>query len=72
MATFDENGNYIKTDWKDGDKITALRLNKMEAGIASACNDTAKYNNNIVLSSPNGTLFKIAVDDNGNLTASQI
>ena len=41
MATFDENGNYIKTDWKDGDKITALRLNKMEAGIASACNDSA-------------------------------
>lgn len=27
---FDEDGNYIKTDWQTGDKITASKLNKIE------------------------------------------
>lgn len=35
LDPFDENGNYIKTDWKDGDLITDSRLNKMEDGIYS-------------------------------------
>lgn len=31
---FDENGKYIKTDWKSGDIINADKLNKIESGIA--------------------------------------
>ena len=30
---FDNEGNYIKTNWKTGDRITAAKLNKIEAGI---------------------------------------
>ena len=39
MATFDENGNYIKTDWKAGDKITATKLNKIEESIEAVNNN---------------------------------
>lgn len=38
MASFDENGKYIKTDWKAGDKITATKLNNIEESI-EAVND---------------------------------
>lgn len=38
MASFDENGKYIKTDWKAGDKITSTKLNKIEESI-EAVND---------------------------------
>ena len=38
MASFDENGKYIKTNWKAGDKITATKLNKIEESI-EAVND---------------------------------
>lgn len=31
---FDENGKYIKTDWKSGDIVNADKLNKIESGIA--------------------------------------
>ena len=31
--TFDSQGNYNKTAWKTGDRITAAKLNKIEAGI---------------------------------------
>lgn len=30
MSNFDSNGNYNKTNWKTGDKITADKLNKIE------------------------------------------
>lgn len=30
---FDSQGNYNKTNWQTGDRITAAKLNKMEAGI---------------------------------------
>ena len=30
---FDAEGNYNKTDWRTGDRITADKLNKIEAGI---------------------------------------
>ena len=33
LNIFDEQGNYIKTDWVTGVKITAEKLNKMESGI---------------------------------------
>ena len=38
MASFDENGKYIKTNWKAGDKITATKLNKIEESIEQAMN----------------------------------
>ena len=31
--TFDSQGNYNKTTWETGDRITASKLNKIEAGI---------------------------------------
>ena len=33
LNTFDGNGNYIKTEWKDGDLITDSKLNKIEDAI---------------------------------------
>lgn len=33
---YDENGNYIKTDWKSGDLITEDRLNKIEDALYDA------------------------------------
>lgn len=33
IVIFDDQGNYVKTDWISGNKITTQRLNKMEEGI---------------------------------------
>jgi len=33
LQAFDSNGNYIKTDWKSGDLISANRLDKIEDAI---------------------------------------
>ena len=33
VNAFDEEGNYIETDWATGDKITASKLDKIEQGI---------------------------------------
>ena len=41
---FDENGKYIKTDWKSGDIINADKLNKIESGIAQIDNKLDKIN----------------------------
>ena len=30
LDVFDNNGDYIKTEWKDGDRITDAKLNKIE------------------------------------------
>lgn len=35
MSAFDENGNYNRTNWKTGDKITADKLNKIEDALES-------------------------------------
>lgn len=44
MASFDENGKYIKTNWKAGDKITATKLNKIEESIEAVNdNDISRY-----------------------------
>ena len=34
LVVFDENGNYIETEWKNGDIITDSKLNKIEQGIS--------------------------------------
>lgn len=36
LNVFDDNGNYIKTVWSNGDRITQERLNKVEEGIYQA------------------------------------
>lgn len=36
---FDENGNYIKTEWKPGDRITAGKLNKIEESLEAINNN---------------------------------
>ena len=41
---FDENGNYIKTEWKSGDIVNADKLNKIESGIAQIDNKLDKIN----------------------------
>lgn len=33
LDAFDTDGNYIKTNWATGNRITAAKLNKIEAGI---------------------------------------
>ena len=34
LDVFDENGNYIETEWVEGDVITDVKLNKIEQGIS--------------------------------------
>ena len=34
LDVFDENGNYIETEWAEGDVITDVKLNKIEQGIS--------------------------------------
>ena len=53
---FDEQGNYNKTTWKTKDRITAAKLNKIEAGIDGV--------NQKVTS--NGTASNITITDTGN------
>lgn len=36
---FDENGNYNKTEWKPGDRITAGKLNKIEESLEAINNN---------------------------------
>lgn len=48
LDTFDEHGDYAKTNWKFGDKITDAKLNKAEDGIyqsyALGMNNNARIN----------------------------
>ena len=46
--TFDENGNYIKTKWKTGDRISEGKLNKIEDAIDKI--NENEVNNTAVLS----------------------
>ncbi len=105
---FDSQGNYNKTTWAAGDRITAAKLNKIEDGIdgvnqkaasegTGSINDTTAsatttYSSNkiesikdglnsqisnidnlinnkeyFILKSPNGTQYKVTVNDNGEL-----
>lgn len=44
VSVVDDEGNYIKTEWLDGDVITKEKLNKIEEGIynnSSQCKDIA-------------------------------
>ena len=56
---FDEDGNYIKTNWQTGDKITASKLNKIE--------ETLETINNINNDIPSKT--SELVNDSGFLTS---
>lgn len=33
VVVFDDEGNYVKTEWVTGNKITTTRLNKIEEGV---------------------------------------
>ena len=37
--TFNEDGTYNKTEWKAGDKITAVKLNKIESSLEAINNN---------------------------------
>ena len=45
---FDEDGNYIKTDWQTGDKITASKLNKIEETLETINNDIPSKTSELV------------------------
>ena len=62
LDAFDESGNYNKTTWSTGDRITAAKLNKIEAGIDGV--------NKKASSGGNGDLSNYVTKDIGN--ASQI
>ena len=54
LETFDENGKYNKTDWKDGDLITDGKLNKIEDAL-DKINDTT---NEVVQEVENEMIFE--------------
>ena len=43
LPVFDEEGNYIKTEWISGDIITAEKLNKTEDAIDHLVSDSVNY-----------------------------
>ena len=50
LDVFDSEGNYIKTVWKSGDKITQTKLNKIEdglSGLSTQFKDIANEVNNL-------------------------
>lgn len=50
LDVFDEEGNYIRTEWKDGDIITDSRLNKIEDALydINANSATKDYVDNVL------------------------
>ena len=47
--TFDSQGNYNKTTWETGDRITTEKLNKIEQGITGVNNKVPHYNETLKL-----------------------
>lgn len=45
---FDEDGNYIKTNWQTGDKITSSKLNKIEEALENINNDIPSKTSELV------------------------
>lgn len=61
--------NYIKTQWIAGEtSVSADNLNKIENQLELLTNET----NNFSLTSPDGSKFKISVDNNGVLSATKM
>lgn len=57
VSVVDDEGNYIKTEWLDGDVITKEKLNKIEEGIynnSSQCKDIAHKIDEIASSGGSG------------------
>ena len=52
---FDTQGNYNKTTWATGDRITAAKLNKIEQGIVGVIKKIPHYNETL--------MFEISGDD---------
>ena len=51
---FDSQGNYNKTTWGTGDRITAEKLNKIEQGITGVNNKVPHYNETLMFEISNG------------------
>ena len=74
---FDEDGNYIKTDWQTGDKITASKLNKIEETLDTINNDiptkTSELTNdsNFLTSVPSEYITETELNAKGYLTEHQ-
>ena len=48
---FNEDGTYNKTEWKAGDKITAVKLNKIELSLEAINNNDIDIINPMVYGS---------------------
>lgn len=67
LDVFDSDGNYIKTVWKNKDKITEAKLNKIEDGLgelSTQCKDIANRIDNIVVTGGGLTTAQINALDN--------
>ncbi len=60
--TFDSEGNYNKTTWTTGDRITAVKLNKIEAGI-DGVNKKVESGENVYVTKETGNANQITFSD---------
>lgn len=71
LEAFDSQGNYIKTTWGEGDRITDAKLNKIEAGIDGVnkkiANNSAIGNENIKYKSISKNKLNFTVKCGNNL-----
>ena len=57
LDAFDENGNYIKTAWSTGDRITAAKLDKIEVGIDRVNSQIKEVKNYSLVKHTDGLLY---------------
>lgn len=62
VVVFDDEGNYVKTEWVTGNKITTTRLNKIEEGVYQNNQQLKTIANKTVVE--NGKLFLLDKDGN--------
>lgn len=81
VSVVDDEGNYIKTEWLDGDVITKEKLNKIEEGIynnSSQCKDIANYSltkgtdGKVYIKKQDGTLIGEGIEVGSNADLSKI
>ena len=59
LVVVDDNGKYVKTVWKTGDKISVERLNKIEEGLEDVSSQYKDIANNFKLVSGNSNTIKL-------------
>ena len=81
VSVVDDEGNYIKTEWLDGDVITKEKLNKIEEGIynnSSQCKDIANYSltketdGKVYIKKQDGTLIGEGIEVGSNADLSKM